>query len=72
MTTLLIAMYPRVQEKLFDELENVFESANEEVDDKKMNQLTYMEMVIKESMRLWPKAPVIARYAQSDIELGKK
>jgi cytochrome P450 len=72
MTTLLIAMHPRVQQKLLNELQVVFESENEDVDDEKLNKLTYMELVIKESMRLWPKAPLVARYAASDIELGEK
>lgn len=68
--TLLMAMHPVMQEKVVAELREVFETADEEVTDEKLNKLTYLEMVIKETMRFWPPAPFFARYVSQDMEIG--
>lgn len=67
--SLLMALHPDVQEKLYEELQTVFESADEEVTEEKLKQLIYLEMVIKESMRFWQSVPFFARYLNKDMEL---
>lgn len=34
-------------------------------------QMKYTERVIKETLRIFPVAPVISRYVKSDVDLGK-
>lgn len=36
-----------------------------------LNQLVYLELVIKESMRLFSLVPLISRFATEDIKLSK-
>lgn len=68
---LLIAMHPHVQETLVEELENVFETADEEVTEEKMSQLIYLDMIIKEALRFWTHIPYVARYLSEDIQIGE-
>lgn len=67
-----IAKHPEVQEKCFKEIREVFG------DDKmatttlsKLNDLHYMELVIKETLRMYPSVPFIGRKALEDIELSE-
>jgi cytochrome P450 family 4 len=69
--SLLLAIYPDVQEKLAEELETIFTSVNEEVIDDHLNQMTYMDLVIKEAMRFWPVFPFIGRCLTADMTLGE-
>lgn len=71
MTVLLVAMHLRVQEKLYEELNRVYDAAEEEVTQEMLDQLNYMELVIKESMRIWPAVPIVARSLNEDMKLGK-
>lgn len=72
MTVLLLAMHPKIQEKLYDELQQLFKSRDEEVTDDHLEKLVYTEMVLKESMRIWPAIPFLARNLSQDLDLGKK
>lgn len=64
-------MHPRVQDKVFEELQLLFDADDEEVSEDKLERLVYLEMVLKETMRLWPSIPFIARSLTEDVELGK-
>ncbi|XP_050070724.1 cytochrome P450 4C1-like [Anopheles maculipalpis] len=71
-TILLLAMHPEVQEKLYNEIRAhcgtaVVENNRHET----LNRLTYMEMVLKESLRLLPIAAVIGRRTTKEIDLGE-
>lgn len=68
----LMAIHQNVQDKLFDELRHVFKTATEEVTDYHLDQLSYLEMAIRESLRYWAMVPISARTAMEDIEIGKK
>jgi cytochrome P450 family 4 len=72
-TLLLLSHHPKVQEKLFEEIQEVMRlSKNEDglgIDD--FNKLNYMERVIKESLRIYPPVHFIARTFTEDFENGK-
>lgn len=51
---LLLAMYPDVQEKLFDELHSCNDDQNDTKTNEQIQQLLYLDCVVKESMRLFP------------------
>lgn len=70
MVVLITALFPKVQEKIAAELQNVFESKDQEATTDHLQQLTYLEMVIKETLRFWPLVPYSGREVSADIELG--
>lgn len=59
-----------VQDKVVEELSLLFDTIDEEVDHDKLNQMPYIEMVIKETMRLFPILAATARTATADVQLG--
>lgn len=65
----MLAMHEDVQQKLFNEIEKIVEDKNEEINDSQLHKMNYLEMVIKETMRLFPVLPIHAREASEDIEL---
>lgn len=67
-----IAKYPEVQKKCFEECRSIFG------DDKRtpttladLNNLSYLDLVIKESLRLFPSVPYIGRKSNEEILLSK-
>lgn len=54
---MLLATHPDIQEKVADELREVFYSDNVEINYDNINKLEYLERVIKESLRLCPVVP---------------
>jgi cytochrome P450 family 313 len=67
----MIAIHEEVQEKVYQEVVELFERSNDSnLNYKDLTQLKYTEMVIKESMRLFSPAFGIFREVKSDVELG--
>ncbi|KAI2805260.1 Cytochrome P450 4V2 [Blomia tropicalis] len=61
-TLLLVAIDKRVQEKVFDELFGLLgDDPNRQITLEDCRQMKYLEMVIKESLRLYPSVPFIGR-----------
>lgn len=67
-------MITLLQEKILEEQKIIF---GKQVCDKDvevtfgtLQEMKYLEMVIKETMRLYPSIPIIARKLMSDIKLG--
>jgi Cytochrome P450 len=71
LATILVALHPEVQDKIFEELQSVFSSVDEEVTDEHLKQLSYLDLVIKESMRIWPTIPIVGRCTSKNIEIGE-
>ena len=67
-TWYLLAQHPEVEAKLHDELDTVLAGQPPTLDD--LKRLPYTEMVMKESMRLYPPAWSFSREALEDIQLG--
>lgn len=66
-----LAKYPEVQEKVFEE------SRNELGDDPEksasmhaLNSLSYLELVIKETLRLYPSVPFFGRKISEEVTIG--
>ncbi len=71
-TCFMIALHPEVQQKLHDEIDRVFGDDHERsctMED--VNELEYLECVIKETLRLFPSVPFIAREVQEDFMYSK-
>lgn len=63
----LISRHREVQNKLFSELKEVLQDDKDRpILQKDMQEMKYLEIVIKESLRLYPVVPFIGRYADKD------
>jgi cytochrome P450 len=67
---LLLSMNQNEQEKLFNEISTIINSPDEEVTEEKLNQMSYLEFVIKETLRLFPTLYFLFRKASDDIKLS--
>lgn len=59
------------QEKLYNEIITVVGNA-EEITLDHINEMIYLDAVIKEALRLFPTAPATLRSTSEDIKLGNK
>lgn len=62
-------MHQDVQEKVIDEMRNLFDTKDEDVITDFLPHLKYLEMVIKENLRLLPILTFMGRLAEKDIQL---
>ncbi|CAD7091456.1 unnamed protein product [Hermetia illucens] len=70
-TLYLLSRNADVQEKLYQELENAFGSKDEMgITNKNISGLEYLDMVIKESLRMFPPVPGIGRQLMEDTLIG--
>eukprot|EP01097_Dermamoeba_algensis_P004250 TRINITY_DN2808_c0_g1_i1.p1 TRINITY_DN2808_c0_g1~~TRINITY_DN2808_c0_g1_i1.p1 ORF type:complete len:516 (-),score=125.41 TRINITY_DN2808_c0_g1_i1:39-1586(-) len=78
-TVYLVSSHPEVEEKLLNELDQVLgkvDKSNQDedglstsLDPEKLSSLKYLTMVVKESMRLFPPVPGVARKLITDVEI---
>lgn len=66
-TILLLAMNPDIQDKVYDEINRLLP---DELTLTAINELKFLDMVIKESLRLFPIAPYIGRKVSGDFKMG--
>jgi len=64
----MIAKHPEVQQKLNKEIQDVI--GDEELTFKSLNEFKYLELVIKETLRLYPPAPMISRRFYEEVDFG--
>lgn len=69
---LMLAMHQDIQEKVIQEFNSVFNTADDEIDNIDFKKLEYFDLVIKETMRLFPIAPIIGRMMTADMKLDGK
>ena len=64
----MIASHPEVQQKLHREIDRIFDGdCSRPCTMEDLNQLEYLECVIKETLRLFPSVPFIGREVQEDF-----
>lgn len=70
-TIILLAMFPEYQEKAFEEILALFPNAGDfSVSYEDTQQMVYMDLVLRECMRLIAPVPVVARQASKDVRLS--
>ncbi|XP_063983081.1 cytochrome P450 4C1-like [Diachasmimorpha longicaudata] len=67
-TLLMLAMHPEVQKKVREEVEEIL-GESEDVQEEHLSSLGYLEMVIRETLRLFPIAPLMVRKTTGRIQL---
>lgn len=65
-----IAKYPDIQKKIFEEIQNEIGKDEKVLTLNILNKLHYLELVIKESLRLYPSVPYYARKLGEDTTIG--
>ncbi|XP_061709633.1 cytochrome P450 4d8-like [Cydia pomonella] len=68
-TAVMLSKYPEVQEKVYQELQEVFGDSDRPVSAHDLPRLKYLEAVIKETLRTYPAVPVVVREVLNDVEL---
>lgn len=67
-----LAKHPEVQQKVFDEIKSVIgDDARKPVSFNDLNDLHYLDLVIKETLRMYPSVPFFGREVQEDIEISE-
>ncbi|KAF7993854.1 hypothetical protein HCN44_011123 [Aphidius gifuensis] len=70
---LMLANYPEIQEKCFQELCDIYGDdiqADVLIKHEDLNRMEYLERVIKETMRLFPVGPILVRHVTDDLDIG--
>ncbi|EAT40476.2 AAEL007815-PA [Aedes aegypti] len=67
----ILAKHPDVQQKVYDEVRNVIgDDLNVSVTLSMLNQLNYLDLVIKETLRLYPSVPIYGRMLLENQEIN--
>ncbi|KAL4708377.1 hypothetical protein ACJJTC_019613 [Scirpophaga incertulas] len=68
-TMKMLAKYPEIQEKVYQEIQDIFGDSDRSVDKDDLTRMKYLERVIKETLRLFPPVPFIIRKVEEDVTL---
>ncbi|CAH0629048.1 unnamed protein product [Chrysodeixis includens] len=70
-TLYLLSKHRDVQEKIYKELQTIFhDDLHRDPTYQELQQMKYLELVLRESMRLCPPVPIIERLITKDCEVG--
>lgn len=69
-TALMLAMHPEFQETAFEEILKVMPDKNVDLTQTDLNKLEFIELCVRETLRLFPTAPLIGRVAEKPITLS--
>nr|XP_014271850.1 cytochrome P450 4C1 [Halyomorpha halys] len=69
-TLFLLANHPEEQQKVVEELVDIFGENDSPPTLSDLTKMNYLEMVIKESLRLYPSVPLMSRSLTEDLEIG--
>lgn len=60
-----------IKEKALQEQDEIFQGSDREPTMEDLKRMKYLERCMKESLRLYPSVPMIARRLTEDLKLGK-
>lgn len=66
----MLALHPDHQEKVFQEILSVFPEKDSEITQDDLDKLEFTDLCIRETLRLFPTAPIIGRVATKPIKLA--
>ncbi|XP_022827227.1 probable cytochrome P450 4d21 [Spodoptera litura] len=66
---LAIATYPEIQNRLYNEIQEVLQNKDDDFTKHDLQKLVYLEAVMKESLRLYSATPLIGRNIDVDVKL---
>lgn len=66
----MLAMHPKHQEKVFQEVLSVMPNKHMDLTLIELEKLEYLDLCIKETLRLFPMAPLIGRIATKPMKLN--
>lgn len=73
MTLYHLSQNPDIQEKVFEEVRNIMgDDPKKSVSYNDLQEMKYLEMVIKETLRIHPPVPSIGRTLQEDTIIGSE
>lgn len=65
----VLGNYPKIQEKVHEELDSIFHGEEREITPEDINNMKYLERVVKETLRVYTIVPGIARNLTKEIEI---
>ncbi|OWF49810.1 cytochrome P450 4V2-like isoform X1 [Mizuhopecten yessoensis] len=68
--THLIGDHPHVQDKLHEEMDQIFGDSDRPANMKDLKEMKYLECTVKEALRLFPSVPFFGRSITEDVKLG--
>ncbi|KAL7015013.1 hypothetical protein ACKWTF_016245 [Chironomus riparius] len=69
-TLVLLAMHKDKQQKLFDEIDEIYSTESDtKFSNDFLQKFIYLDAVLKESMRIFPAIPIIGREASEEVEI---
>merc|ERR1712137_646724 len=66
----LLATYPEIQEKIFEESSRVFEGVDPSDYYSKFNELKYTRAVLEETLRMYPSVVSVPKWTIAETQLG--
>uniref|UniRef100_A0A1B6CLP6 Cytochrome P450 n=1 Tax=Clastoptera arizonana TaxID=38151 RepID=A0A1B6CLP6_9HEMI len=70
-TLFCLGNHPNIQEKVYNELNTIFMDEQRNVTLNDLKEIKYLELVIKESLRLYPSVPFFHRCLRNDMKFGE-
>ncbi|KAL4708417.1 hypothetical protein ACJJTC_019653 [Scirpophaga incertulas] len=68
-TIKMLSKYPDIQEKVYQEIYDIFGDSDRPLDKEDLPRLKYLERVVKETLRLFPPVPFVIRKIEEDTKL---
>ncbi|KAF9405505.1 hypothetical protein HW555_013791 [Spodoptera exigua] len=66
---ILLGTYPEIQDRAYKEIKTVLGDEDKDISKDDLQKLVYLEAVLKESMRMYPSVPCVARSIETDVQL---